>query len=127
MSLAYVFWGFTLYDLLLMLGRFVIAVSGSLLAILNLAWLARGRYRIDRRAGGGVRATVETMIGGTLAVVYWRQVAHLATTGSAGALSLNDTLIVVWAFALVLTGLLIGALTAVKRVAPPHDDGPPPT
>lgn len=120
MSLEYVFWGYSLYDLLLSLGRFVIAVSGSLLVILNVLWLVRQRYRVDRRVGGTTRAVIEAVVGAALAAVYWRQVYNLATIGSATPLTGNDTLIVVWAFAGVVTGLLVSALAAAKDVAPPH-------
>lgn len=123
MSLDLVFWGFTLYDLLLAFGRFLIAVSGTLLVFLNTLWLARRRYRLDKRAGGVARATMEAVIGATLAIVYGRQVFALATTGTLNAaLPAVDALVVVWAFAGILTGLLISALSTAKYVSPPHPD-----
>lgn len=110
-NLEWVFYGFTLYDLLLSLGRFLIAVTGSLLALHNLLWLVRCKWKRDPRPIRRVRAVLELVIGATLGGIYALQIAEVWRTGAAAALAPGETLVVVWAFAILSTGLLVSAMT----------------
>ena len=109
-NLEYVFYGFTLYDLLLSFGRLLIAVSGSLLVVHNVVWLLRGKFMVERRAWRMTRAILEVGVGAALANVYWRQISTVVFSREAEALNANETLAIVWAFAIAVTTLLATAL-----------------
>lgn len=114
-DLNLVFFGFTLTDLALAAGRYLILVASTLLVIKNVTWLVRwGRH--DRRAWRRVRVPLETLFAASLVVIYGR---HLYFGGddlpaAVTRLSRTEAGVIVW----VLAGILITLLMSRKDDSP---------
>lgn len=89
-------------------GRFLLMVSGTLLGMKHLAWLIRrdtNRYSYWLQT----RHVVEMLSGFVIGIVYARQVF---TRPQGVVLSMDDTVILVWAFAVLLSVLVVSKYDA---------------
>ena len=103
-DLQFVFWNFTLEQLLLAAGRYTLMVSAALLTLKHAAWFVRLRHRRERRRKKVVRSAIELIAAACVAGVY----AHAIYLGGPAA-ELGDagSLVRVWAFALLFVGLVV--------------------
>lgn len=119
-DLELVFFGFTLADLALAGGRYLLLVSSALLAVKNIVWMVRWGGR-DRRYLRTARIPIETTFALALVMIYGH---HLYGNGAdlpaaVAALGRAESGLVAW----VVSGILITLVMTRRDDRPGGDHG----
>lgn len=100
----WVFYGYSLTDLLLAAGRYIMLVTAALLVFRHGAWFARGRHRIERRVRRKAHIHVELAV----AVVLAGTIAYqLGTSGATSDPSVAQAMVQVWALVALLVSMVL--------------------
>ncbi len=103
-NFKWVFYGYSLSDLLLAAGRYMMLVAAALLVFRHGAWLARGRHRTERRVRRKAHIHVELAV----AVVLTGTIAHqLSTSGATSDPSVAQAMVQVWALVALLVSMVL--------------------